>query len=185
MGRSDFAERRLSWVENSPAEFDIPQGRRALRGYTRALSKRPVTARMRRFRFIAWLTLFATLYSAASPTLAAVFFADTPAVLGQLLGIPAAAANSTAADQCASHSEHHAAPAQTNPSPGAPQPAHAAHGIYCSFCLNPSSIATIAAAPVALSVLSLAVDVAPPESPARLFSSSFPLYRSRAPPVAG
>src|SRR6476619_4952741 len=102
MGRSDFAERRLSWVENSPAEFDIPQGRRALRGYTRALSKRPVTARMRRFRFIAWLTLFATLYSAASPTLAAVFFADTPAVLGQLLGIPAAAANSTAADQSVS-----------------------------------------------------------------------------------
>ena len=154
-----------------------------MRGYTRALSKRPVAARMRRFRFIAWLTLFATLYSAASPTLAAVFFADTPAVLGQLLGIPAAA-NSTAADQCASHSEHHAAPAQTNPSPGAPQPAHAAHGIYCSFCLNPSSIATIAAAPVALSVLSLAVDVAPPESPAKHFSFSFPLYRSRAPPVA-
>jgi len=137
---------------------------------------------MRRFRFIAWLSLLATLYSAASPTLVAIFLGNTPAALGQMLGIPAASADSPAADDC--HSEHDAGPKNDASASGTPQPAHQAHGIYCSLCLNPSSIATIAVAPVSVWVLALAFDVARPESAAGLFSSFFPLYRSRAPPAA-
>jgi hypothetical protein len=137
---------------------------------------------MRRFRFLAWITLAATLYGAASPLLAALFLANTPAALGEMLGIPAPAAMSMAAEDCASHPEHDTAPAQNGP--GAPQSGHERHGIHCSLCLNPNSVATIALAPVAFSFLSLAFDVVQPAPAGRRFASFLPLYRSRAPPAA-
>src|SRR5688500_7795181 len=49
-------------------------------------------------RRTAWLALFAMLFSAVSPALAAAFLGDRPAALGQMLGIPAPSAASGSED---------------------------------------------------------------------------------------
>ena len=99
-------------------------------------------------RSIAWLALLATLFSAASPTFAAAIFAHEPAALRQMLGLP-----STPVAACRGRATVRNTPiitpayANDGSSGDHDGPGHATHGIYCSFCLNASSVATIAAAP--------------------------------------
>jgi hypothetical protein len=50
------------------------------------------------------------------------------------------------------------------------------------LCLNPSSIATIAPAPVAIAALNLEYHVSPAALPSPRDAAFDPLYRSRAPP---
>jgi hypothetical protein len=129
-----------------------------------------------RSRFVAWLALCATLFSAVSPALAAAFVAERPAALAQMLGLPAAAADP---DQHA-HAMH--AGHQHHPMSPAPNQPHDKHGIYCSFCLNASSTVAIAAiAPVVIVTL-LAALASPPEHDDGYFSIFRPQFRSRAPP---
>jgi hypothetical protein len=136
-------------------------------------------------RLIAWIALFATLFSAASPTLAAALLSHEPAALARMLGLPPAAAADADAAKHAHHAHqtheeaHHETAPQQNTDGGN---THPAHGIYCSLCLNPSSIATIAPAPVSIAVLNLEYHVSPPALPAARDAAFHPLYRSRAPP---
>jgi hypothetical protein len=134
---------------------------------------------MTRLRAIAWLALLATLFSAASPTLAAVLLADKPAALGQMLGLPSAA---TVAQDHSGHAEHDAAHSEDAASTEHDD-SHQAHGVYCSLCLNPSSLATVAPLPPSLWVLGLEFDLASPQPQQTRSASSHPLYRSRAPPA--
>ena len=145
-------------------------------------------------RLIAWIALFATLFSAASPTLAAAVLSHESAALARMLGIPAAAAADREAGDHAhvthdghdtpaphhSHDGHHGT-AHDDSDDGSSQ-SHAAHGIHCSLCLNPSSIATIAPASVSIPALSLEYHVPSPTLSAPRYAAFHPLYRSRAPP---
>jgi hypothetical protein len=134
-------------------------------------------------RRIAWLALLAMLFSAASPTLAAAVLEHEPAALGQMLGLPAAPAAAADESDAAEHAHHHAAHTSDGSDDGHDAPAHAKHGIYCSFCLNPSSVATIAAAPAVVCVLSLSFDLAAPSASSPHVPSVITHYRSRAPPL--
>jgi hypothetical protein len=60
---------------------------------------------------------------------------------------------------------------------------HESHGVYCSLCLNPSSLATVAPLPPALWLLGLEFDLAQAEPHPAPFAAFLPLYRSRAPPA--
>ena len=133
-----------------------------------------------RSRLVAWLALLTTLFSAASPTFAAALLPHEPAALARMLGIPAAAAQPAVADEHAHHGAHHAPTHES--SGGDKEPDHAAHGVYCTFCLNPSSIATIAAAPVAAIVLDLKFGVSSVDTQTARSTPFHPPYRSRAPP---
>jgi hypothetical protein len=138
---------------------------------------------MIRLRSIAWVALLATLFSAASPTLAAVLLADKPAALGQMLGLPpAVTAHAKTAQDHSGHAEHGATHSE-----GAGQAehddSHQSHGVYCSLCLNPSSVATIAPLPPTLWLLGLEFDLVRPEPHRTPSTSFFALYRSRAPPA--
>jgi hypothetical protein len=129
---------------------------------------------------IAWIALFATLFSAASPVFAAFIYAEDAAVLAQMLGVPTAEPP-PAGEECADHLGHH--DAQPSPESGTSDGSpHAAHGIYCSFCLNPSSVATIALAPVAFPVLTVAFHVGVTATPIERRFAFVALYQSRAPP---
>lgn len=137
------------------------------------------------FRLAAWITLLATLFSAASPTLAAVLL-QNPAALGQMLGVPVTTTLRPDTDELAHHAAHHterhALPADEDRDTET-EPVHAAHGIYCSFCLNPTSVATIAASSVTVAAaLYLVSSVKLPELSAQPSAASHPPYRSRAPP---
>ena len=135
-----------------------------------------------RLRLIAWIALFATLFSAASPTLAAALLSHEPTALARILGLPDAPAADDAADHAHhAHEGHHETASQESSNGGSTQ-SHPAHGIYCSLCLNPSSIATIAPASVAIAVLHLEYHVASQALPAARDAAFHPLYRSRAPP---
>ena len=131
-------------------------------------------------RRTAWLALLAMLFSAASPTLAAAVLKHEPVALGQILGLPAAPADT---DNGADHAHHHAAHTSDASDDGHDAPAHAKHGVYCSFCLNPSSLATIAAAPSAVCVLSLSFDLSATAANSPHVPSVVTHYRSRAPPA--
>jgi len=138
---------------------------------------------MIRLRSIAWPTLLAMLFSAASPALAAYILADRPAALGQMLGLPPAASGAAAADDHSAHAGHSGGQSE---SAGDAQhdDSHQSHSLYCSLCLNPGSLATVAPVPPSLWLQGLEFDLAQPAPHARPSASFFPLYRSRAPPVA-
>lgn len=92
------------------------------------------------------------------------------------------------------HTSDHAAPANGTSEHGIPventsghgdsAPAHEAHAIHCAFCLPGSSIAAVFMAPPSTALLELGFHVAEPPPPILRFSSFFPQYRSRAPPIA-
>ncbi|MES2564858.1 MAG: DUF2946 family protein [Pseudomonadota bacterium] len=131
---------------------------------------------------IAWIALVATLFSAASPTLAAVFFVDDPAALRQMLGM--APATRADADECVSHTDQHAQTTDSSTGHTHDDPAHATHGVFCSFCLNPSSVATFLAAPLSVSVLNLQFASIGTQLNAGLVIRFIPHYLCRAPPGA-
>jgi hypothetical protein len=136
---------------------------------------------MIRVRSGAWIALLATLFSAASPTFAALLLSDK-AALGQMLGLRVVASEERVADDHNGHAEHGAA--HSDPAGDArDDDSHESHGIYCSLCLNPSSLATVAALPPSLRLLGLQFDLAAPELYAAPSASFLPLYRSRAPPA--
>ena len=151
---------------------------------------------MKRRKHIAWIAIAAMLFGAVSPALAAALFAGHAEILGRMLAIPAApapAAPQTAAaddDGCQHESasaafdeqhrhDHDAAGRGSHEGSG-----HAAHEIFCSFCLAASATLTLPA--VAGTFLGAAPVFLPsssghecePESP--LLSS----HRSRAPPAS-
>lgn len=152
------------------------------------------------------------LFSAASPTLAALVLADKPTLLGQMLGLPPGSSGAADAHDHASHVEHgrgHSESAgdtdhgvigdsesigDAHPDGAIAHPesaedtqhdgSHQSHGVYCSLCLNPSSLATVAPLPPALWLLGLEFDLARPAPHPVPFAAFLPLYRSRAPPAA-
>jgi hypothetical protein len=156
--------------------------------------------------------LWATLFSAASPTLAAFVLSDRPAALGQMLGLPAGSFRAADEQDHASHADHerwhHESVADAhhdgatghsesadNTSPDASgghadtagdahhDGSHQSHGVYCSLCLNPSSLSTVAPLPPALWLLGRQFDLARPEPHPTPSASFLPHYRSRAPPA--
>ena len=133
------------------------------------------------FRLVAWITLVATLFSAASPTLAAALLRDRPDALRQMLGLPSAPAHGPHADEHAHHGQHHGALVDESTDTDK-EPSHASHGIYCTFCLNPTSVAAIAAAPVTVAAVYQASSVESTRLPAPRSVPPYPPFRSRAPP---
>ena len=120
------------------------------------------------------------LFSALSPALAAAFLRDTPAALGQMLGI-ASPPGPSDVEECPEHAAHHGAPAGDGT--GDENPEHAGHGVFCSFCLNPGSLVTVLAAPAPIGLPDLAFDItAAPPARARIALPAAS-YLARAPPA--
>ena len=109
-----------------------------------------------RRRLTAWIALAAMLFGAVSPALAGVLFAGRADVLCRMLAIPVAAtapaAQETAAaddDGCPheasgpvageGHDTHHGGHDSQDGSE------HAAHGVFCAFCLTAGSTVTLPA----------------------------------------
>jgi hypothetical protein len=99
---------------------------------------------------IALIAAAALLFSALSPALASVLFSHRADILARVLGVSAQHAAADPAggsdDACpheAAATAHHGA---TNP-PADDASEHAAHGIFCSFCLAASSLVSVPAAP--------------------------------------
>lgn len=106
---------------------------------------------------IAAIALAAIAFAAVSPAIAAALFSGRAEILGRMLGIPVASQATAvpqdpglrhdgspheSGDHAAhgeAHSGHHAS--SNHDSQGDSQ--HAAHGIFCSFCLTPSSTVTL------------------------------------------
>jgi hypothetical protein len=137
---------------------------------------------MIRLRSIVWVTLLATLFSAASPALAAFILADRPAALGKMLGLPTAASGAADPEDSSAHAGHEGIHSE-NAGDAHHDDSHQSHSLYCSLCLNPSSIATLAPLPPSLWLLGLEFDLAQPAPHPTRSASFLPLYRSRAPPV--
>ena len=139
----------------------------------------------RRRKAVVLIALLATLFSAVSPALAAVILSGQPSALRQMLGLPGEQAATPDAVDHAHHAGHPAAGVADTASAGGSDeaPRHATHGIYCSFCLNPNAVTGLTPAPVSISFLSLAFDVAVPAADAGYLSRFVPLYHSRAPPA--
>jgi hypothetical protein len=122
------------------------------------------------------------VYAALSPTLAAAVLGDRPAALARMLGLPQQAATASTHHEHAGHGGHegHATHAP------APQPdgdaEHAAHGIFCSFCLNAGSTVALLAPPLAHDVVALVASASIAHEPQRAAASFYPYFRSRAPP---
>ena len=128
------------------------------------------------------LTLAALLFSALSPALAGVLFANRPDILARTLALPDQAAAYMPGEIC--HSE---AAGTTTASPDGDADAgsdHAAHGIYCSLCLAANSLVTLP--PITAPVLAFALAAPEPLPAVRIQrpQSSAPLtHHSRAPPA--
>jgi hypothetical protein len=152
----------------------------------------------RRRQLIAWTALVAVLYSAVSPAIAAVLFADRPDVLGRMLRMPEAA-QQAAFPQQQDHGDHErpylchedagngdslAHPRGDTGSGSHDDSEHAAHGIFCSFCLTSSSVVTLPAADSASSVMTVKaagfVPAGDDRQPASLVSGT---RHSRDPPA--
>ena len=129
-----------------------------------------------------WMTLAALLFSALSPALAGVLFADRPDILARVLALPAQPQSPGLGDIC--HSEASVS-AAVNPAGDADADAqHAAHGIYCSFCLAANSVITLP--PVAVPPVAFALTAPEPLPAVRVQCPPFSVPRthhSRAPPV--
>jgi hypothetical protein len=137
----------------------------------------------------AWATLFAMVFSALSPVLAAAVLADRPAALAQMLGIPGRGAEAVELSQADCHYEappghtQHASDSHGAPHSPGDAPAHEAHGIYCSFCLNASSTLAVPGAPALALAAALAAAAVALEPPPLEVVPSRPHFRSRAPPA--
>jgi len=134
---------------------------------------------------IALVALFAMLFSAVSPAMAAVLFADRPEILSHMLALPAPApvvadAHDDGCPHEAAQSAHHG---QSNRD-SSDSTEHAAHGIFCSLCLTASSVVTLlsgAAAPGAVPVAnSDALAVSEYQSPPTVF---YNVRHPRGPPA--
>jgi Protein of unknown function (DUF2946) len=150
---------------------------------------------MRRLRqkTIAWIAAAALLFSALSPAMASVLFAERPDILARVLGVAAQhAAVMEQGDGCPHEAQaattvaagHGDASAHAPAQPATDPADHAAHGIYCSFCLAAAATVTLPGVPPAVAAVvpdALAVAPAAHSQPvvARLPST----HRSRAPPA--
>jgi hypothetical protein len=136
------------------------------------------------------------LFGAISPALAASLFRDRPDILARMLALPAAEAQAAphveaAADDGCPHESvsaagDEAAQSAHDGATGGPhdESKHAAHGIFCSFCLAVSATVTLpaAAAPVmGVQPVTLPSFSGREREPDRPQLSS---HRSRAPPVS-
>ena len=136
---------------------------------------------MARHKAIALVVLAATLFSAVSPAFAASILRGQPGALRQMLGLPGEHPRGSESEDC--HAEHHGK-ASRDAGESDEAPRHAAHGTYCSFCLNPNAVTGIAPAPVSVVLLHLAFDVATAAPAAAHVSRFVAHYRSRAPPAS-
>jgi hypothetical protein len=139
---------------------------------------------MSRFRRV-WavrIALAAMLFSALSPAMASVLFADRPHVLARLLALPVVSAgNALPGEICHTPdavSASSASPVTTQDSE------HAAHGVLCSFCLPASASVALPSLPAALAInldVPSAVIPAPlaPRGPAVFLST----HLARGPPT--
>ncbi len=129
-----------------------------------------------------WLTLAAMLFSALSPAMASVLFADRPDILARLLGAPAPSSAIIKADICHQHVADASTPSKAGPQSDEDAD-HSGHGIFCSFCIPAGgtvtllppvhmSAALVATAAGLLPAVRLPLPPAPPVSN----------HRSRAPP---
>ena|SRR5689334_2207392 len=134
-------------------------------------------------KHVARVALFAMLFSALSPALAAALFHDRPEILRHMLALPAPVSVEAQDDGCpheAAQGTHHA-PSNSD----TPSGEHAKHGIYCSFCLAAGSVVAVPVAS-ATPLLWVAADtvaitsgqVQPP------LAILLPAFFSRGPPVA-
>jgi hypothetical protein len=112
-----------------------------------------------RSRLVAWIALAAMLFSAVSPALAAALFAERPDVLRRILALPPAAAAvfevhlpqddchepGTQDRELDAHSGHHGAAGGASHEGDE----HAAHGVFCSFCLTPGATLSLPGAQAA------------------------------------
>jgi hypothetical protein len=145
----------------------------------------------------AWIALAAMLFGAVSPALAAALFPHRPDILARMLAIPAAATQGVPQEAAAgeddgcphesaadaahgqSHTAHHGSPGPESPDDSE----HAAHGIFCSFCLTANSVVTLlSAAPAPLAIEFASADVA--GAPEQQLAQAAPaLHRARGPPA--
>src|SRR6187399_930269 len=97
---------------------------------------------LKRRKTIAWLAAAALLFSALSPAVASVLFAERPDILARVLGAAAKRAASDESDVCPHDASAAGQPgsAQHRPDDGSE---HVSHGIFCSFCLAPGAIVTL------------------------------------------
>lgn len=121
---------------------------------------------LRRRLATAWIALAAMLFGAISPAIAGVLFAGQADVLGRMLAIPASAQHAAPApdaaddDGCPHESaggDGHHQPSNTGNGGHSSDPhddtRHAAHGVFCSFCLAAGATVTLpTAAPPVLGV---------------------------------
>jgi hypothetical protein len=151
-----------------------------------------------RRRLIAWIALAAMLFGAVSPACAGLLFFGRADVLGRMLGIPAVAPPSTpepaaAADdddcphEAASDAGHDGAHSGThwNAHHGSDdESGHAAHGVFCSFCLTFGATGTVPAAGAASCTVTAGAATLIPAGDDQRSAWIFPATRhSRDPPV--
>lgn len=135
-------------------------------------------------RLALWLVLAATLFSALSPAMASMLFADRPEILARVLGARAAPSASLDAGIC------HVDPSLVaSPAPDAGPPAedsgHGAHGLYCAFCLASAACLALPGAACGSLVLSASVATLLPAAPVQPPPANIPLTRHpRDPPSA-
>ncbi|MFI4922157.1 MAG: DUF2946 family protein [Burkholderiales bacterium] len=113
-------------------------------------------------RLIARIALFAMLFSAVSPALAALRFYGNADVLASVVGVQPTAHHSTEHQ----HSGH--AKSKT-------------HEVYCSFCLDSVSVQALTLAELDLPSCLVATEILPVERSVES-SSSYPAQHPRAPP---
>jgi hypothetical protein len=114
-------------------------------------------------RLVAHIALFAMLFSAISPALAALRFCGNAEVLANIVSVRPAVHHST---------EHqHSSHANSK-----------AHEVYCSFCLDMASIQALTLAAPNLPPRLAATEILPVERSAESLSS-YPAQHPRAPPV--
>lgn len=92
-------------------------------------------------RRTARFALIAVLFSALSPAMAGLLFADRPDILARMLKLQAPAEVLAGGAICHAPNVTDAVPVQPSAAPAWPDDnggEHAAHGIYCSFCLAAS-----------------------------------------------
>ncbi len=114
-------------------------------------------------RLVTRIALFAMLFSAISPELAALRFYGNAEVLANIVSVRPAAHNS-AEHQHSSHANSKA------------------HEVYCSFCLDMASVQALALAAPKLPPRLAATEILPVEHSAES-ASSYPAQHPRAPPV--
>ncbi len=114
-------------------------------------------------RLVARIALFAMLFSAISPALAALRFYGNAEVLANIVSVHPASRN-TAEHQHSSHAKSKT------------------HEVYCSFCLDMASVQALALAAPNLPPRLVATEILPVERSAES-SSSYPAQHPRAPPV--